>query len=1121
MTMRLDIVTNDAGDLVRREHARDLGAGVVVSIYRLAKLAQMHDLSNQAFVRQLEQTTQSIHDYCLRAGSNLNILCAQKAVFVAGQLLKGSRTVYEQAIELGEILEWCGGSELVVMRDITQEEMLAFAEAISQATRNERGRFRSPSPKIRIRQVDDNARLRGLEIESLNPEQRIVRTYASAVVIMRRFFEDLHASRYVLPPRIKRIAQSLVDLSEAATAAFLGVTEARNANHDDAGKAVNTAILAVAMARELNEERVTLAQIAMAAMMHDVGRPRAAAVGAVPGMPQMPGVMSLSEEQEDRLAGGTAAVLTALGRVNEPSITRTVVAFEALWLRRQQWIGPVYRGARAPTLHAKIVTVARRYNDLMTPEPGLPPRTADFAVATLSEELKEPADKTVLRMLVAALGLLPVGTVVQLSTGEVCEVVPRAEPGPPDRPKMRVALDAQGGVVSSFAEIDLAREPERRILRVMSVDGWKKGLETKHQEGETSSAPPSAQSGSGLRTAQEYSSPSRSVVSPSRGTPQPSTASGPQAASGDGSPPSMSSISSAASVQSLGSSPSAVAEAMGKMINETLKTDARLPVASIAPISVRSKPPDDARTIMQESPFAENDNPSSMRLPLAELATAEAPALGEATARGSLEATPLAHVLVYMLDHALSGSVVFNAAEGDHVMYFSSGVPAKARLAMSGSLLGEELAEMGALAPGRLDEIAEGARRLDLLFGEYCVGHNLVSRDTLERALEAQLIRTVSSLANLAPNTTYAYYRDANHLDGWGGFELTLAGPLNAILATVRVWHDRARVRATLARIGKHPLVFHDDADLEKLRPNDAEQAVLDAIVTKRCSLPQLFQMRVADEDSVSSVVYTLAVTRQFAFKGQKKAPMAARPRVTVTPPASQGRVPVSLRPVPWQGSPPTSPKPPRPASTAPLAPVNGAHAIGPSSAGAIATKVESSPELELEIDVEMPASSSSDDVGAEHAADSRERGPMPVAADVGLSSEAGAERALEAMTNFRLAETALQRGDMQLAERLAKKAAEGEPEQAEYVALYAWIGAMGGSANQVAEAIDTISRVLREDPTCERAYVYRGKLHKRASKTKEALQDFEAVLKMNPKHREAASEVRLLRMHSGKPKTS
>jgi hypothetical protein len=78
MTMRLDIVTNDAGELVRREHARDLGAGVVVAIYRLAKLAMMHDLTNQAFIRQLEQTHQMMTEYCLRSGAHINVLFAHK-----------------------------------------------------------------------------------------------------------------------------------------------------------------------------------------------------------------------------------------------------------------------------------------------------------------------------------------------------------------------------------------------------------------------------------------------------------------------------------------------------------------------------------------------------------------------------------------------------------------------------------------------------------------------------------------------------------------------------------------------------------------------------------------------------------------------------------------------------------------------------------------------------------------------------------------------------------------------------------------------------------------------------------------------------------------------------------
>jgi hypothetical protein len=425
MTMRLDIVTNDAGELVRREHARELGAGVVVAIYRLAKLAQMHEHGNTAVVRQLEQTHQILGEYCLRAGTNVNVLFAHKAIFIAGQLLKGSRGTYESAAEFAEMMAWCGGSELSIARDVTQSELLAFAEAISVAMRGEKGKsFRSPSPKIKLRAVADAALSRGIDVERLPVDQRIVRTYATAVVILRRFYEDLNASKYVLPRRIKRVAQSLVDLSAGNTPAFLGVTESRNANHDAAGRAVNAAILAVSMARELTTDRATLVCIAMAAMMFDVGRPRAIALATAGGPRITQLVARLSEDGEDKLPNGTAAVLTALGRVNEPSITRTVITFEALWLRRASSLGPVYRGARAATLHARIVTMARRYNDLLTPEPGLAPPTPDAAIAQLDAEIAEPADRTVLRMLVAALGIFPTGTVVQLSSDEVGEVVP-------------------------------------------------------------------------------------------------------------------------------------------------------------------------------------------------------------------------------------------------------------------------------------------------------------------------------------------------------------------------------------------------------------------------------------------------------------------------------------------------------------------------------------------------------------------------------------------------------------------------------------------------------------------------------------------------------------------------
>lgn len=1122
MTMRLDIVTNDAGELVRREHARELGAGVVVALYRLAKLAQMHDLANLAFLRQLEQTGELIAEYTLRAGAALKVLFAHKATFVAGQLLKGNRGAYEAAAELGALFERLGGAELHVARDVTREDLLAFAEAVSALHRTgNAGQARMPA-RIQVRAVTDAARLRGIDLEDLTPDQRIVRAYASAVVVMRRFFEDLAASRYVLPRRIKRVAQSLVDLSDVKTASFLGVTEVRNANHDDAGRAVNTAILAVAIAREVTSHRPTLAQVAMAAMMHDVARPRALALAgaAEPSMPGMAGPSTLSEDQEDRLAAGAAAVLTALGRVNEPSIARTVLAFEALWLRRRTWLGPVYWGARPPTLHATIITVARRYNDLLTPEPGLEPPTTDYAVATLASELTEVQDRTVLRMLVSALGLLPTGTTVQLSTGEVADVI-RGAQRVGDKPRLRLLRTATGAPFEENVELELARDPSRVIQRVLSVDGWRRGLEqppAPEPDAEASSELPAPPPASGERwsrppgVAPSPSGPSWSVSGARARAP---SGAPPPSSGGRARPPSSPSWTS--SLPSMGfpppSSPPEQRSASGP------------PIAA----------PDADRTVFQP-----HGPPGvARRRAPAVAAPSRAP-----TARGKLASSPVPHVLVYMLDRELSGSVVFGASSDADTVAFASGVPVKARISAPAPLLGELLVEGGHLDGPAVHAALEGAHRLGVLLGEFLVGHEIVTRGALAEALEAQLLVKMAHLANLSPETEYAYYRDVDRLDGWGG-ECAVSHPLNPILASVRGFADRARLRAAVDRIGKHQLALHPGVSFDALATEGAEGAVIEALRERPMTLDELFGAELAPEGAIVSLVYVLAVTRHLAFSGKMKPPMgpAARDPAGVAGPAPGSARPRSTpaRRAPARSAPPPSPSAPprseraRPAPAAvplvrPVArPPHGPPRLDEDDVKTVAIASPRLPRVVRREATPLPLPSAPPPPSARprlsappppSAPPPSARPPLsvpppsaPVSGEDGFGvADSEAIAALEAMASFRLAESALQRDDVAAAEVYAAKAVAADPSEWDYVALLAWTRALRGDGALVDEAIRTLSKVLIEDPSNVRALYYRGKLLVRTNRLPEALIDFTELLSADPHHRDAQSEAQRLK---------
>lgn len=1081
----VDLVSNDAGEFVRREHARELGAGVVVGIHRLAKIAQLHDLSNQAFLRQLEQSHQTISDYCLRSGGNVNVLFAHRAVFVAGQLLKGSRGTYESAGELGELLQWCGGAELTITRDVTLDELRGFAEALSTALHTERGSFKSPTPHIRLRPVAEAARLRGLDLEKLSVEQRIVRSYANAIVILRRFYEDLAAGRMLLPQRVKRVAQNLVDLSDGSTAAFLGVTKMRNANTDEAGRAVNTAILCVLVARELTQDRAVLSQIAVSAMMHDAGRPRALANAQRAGGIGMVRAR-LSEEEEDRLPAGTAAVMTALGRLNEASIRRTVITFEALSLRRASSLGPLYGGARQATLHARIVMIARRYNDLMTPDPGLAAPAPDHAIARLAVELVDPADKTLLRALVHALGLYPIGTVLQLESGEVVESV-RSNGG--GLPVVRVAMDARGAVATQVVEMDLAQRPDLQIARVLSMDGWRKG------EGATDPADvaPDAPHPSTSRVQSRETSPPTVTGEPEYGAP-PSSQATPQPSS----PSRQSFVSkpsaSFSSVLTPGTSPSQVVDAV-------LQRAKMGPSASIVQPRAPAPPPtfvetDDGRTVLTASPYDE-----------AQEAAAGEGGRPPATAVGNVQATPVVHILVYVLEHRLAGSVEFRDPAGEcHVIHFARGAPIKVKTGNRVAPLAKELVLAGVVTEEVAAVAVMEAKAAGQRLGEYLVGQGRLREGDLQLALTRHMRKKLAAIVNLAPQTTYAFYKDLCLVDDESEIDIE---PLGTILSVVRAWHDRVRIRATLQRIGGQLMQLHPESTIDSVELTEQEALVLRVMRENQITLAELFRVKGLDEEAVATLAYTLAVTRHVLLPGQRGGPMAvgtgtpepAEPLRTIhtQTPASVRGVP-SARPAagarparPPSPSVHDEPAPPvsvRVAPSKPLPPVNQAPPA-------------SSREAQVPPSVDQAPPVSSRSAQAQPPAD--DAPPSSVAQPVSSSS-----RSPEALRELRGAEQALQRKDIPGAEHLLQRAMQLDPDDPTIAAFHAWVLVMSGKQS-AADGIAMLTQLLSRRPDCTRAHLFRAKLLKRENKLREAATDFDQVLKNDPNNKEAKGELKLL----------
>jgi tetratricopeptide (TPR) repeat protein len=134
---------------------------------------------------------------------------------------------------------------------------------------------------------------------------------------------------------------------------------------------------------------------------------------------------------------------------------------------------------------------------------------------------------------------------------------------------------------------------------------------------------------------------------------------------------------------------------------------------------------------------------------------------------------------------------------------------------------------------------------------------------------------------------------------------------------------------------------------------------------------------------------------------------------------------------------------------------------------------------------------------------------------------EAQAEilRVVEASTNFQKAEICLKRNDFAQAEEYCKKAISGDAKQADYHSLLAWLLAMkpqGQTAAATEARIDDLTRAIKMNKMCERAYFYRGMLYKRLRRDDKAVRDFRRAFELNPRNIDAQREVRIFEMRRG-----
>jgi hypothetical protein len=511
------------------------------------------------------------------------------------------------------------------------------------------------------------------------------------------------------------------------------------------------------------------------------------------------------------------------------------------------------------------------------------------------------------------------------------------------------------------------------------------------------------------------------------------------------------------------------------------------------------------------------------------------------------------HLLIYALERKLEGTIEVAAPDARKAqMVFRGGQPAKVRADDASLFLGRVLVELGHLPEAELTRalaqqatMTGGSRPL---LGDLLVASGVIDPAQRDAGLREQMGRALRYVAAMPGETSYAFYSDFDGLQGWGAGDAPGVDPLPMLWRILREVAPRSHVDAAIERIGQSPLRLVRSPQLDRLDLGLAQRSAAEATRGHPATALELARTSQLPPDDARLFVYLLLVTKQVDVLPPAQA-ARAETKTAASPPAP----PVAAAPPTAQSSAPPPPlklpDPPPGLSAEHTARwqeiLDRARRIDRSdyfamleiARDATPQEVQSAflalakrwhpdrlpPELAPVRDACSRVFARMNEAHASLADEERRTRYMRLMADGSGSPEMQEQvaRVIDGASKFQKAEVCFKRQDYAQAEQFCRRALKADPTQPDYHAMHAWLLSLKPeyqAPDKVIECIGELDKAIAMSDRCERAFFWRGMLHKRLGKHQMAQRDFKRTVEINPRNIDAAREVRLYQMRGGAP---
>lgn len=356
-----------------------------------------------------------------------------------------ARALQDHGIGAVEILpgiersEWAPFTSMLLRKPGGEDPFAAFMDRIAGA----------PVHHIDLRPERD-AQEPEKDEEALTAAKR---TYAQSVQVAKDALGDVRLGKAVNVRKVKRAVQGIVDQVLSNENSMVTMTTLRDFDEYTFTHCVNVCIFSVIIGQRLGLEKLHLYDLGLGALFHDVGKQRVDY-----DIINKPGGLTDEEwlELKEHTTEGLLCLFKMHGFADVP-YRQMLMAYEH-HMKMDLTGYPSNKRTREPTLFSRIVSVADAFDaGTSVRSYQYNPWPPDAVLREMRDNPKRGFDPLLVKALITATGVYPVGTLVILDTHELA-VVSEVNKNPDllHRPKVKVISDAMGVPLSDAVTLDLA-----------------------------------------------------------------------------------------------------------------------------------------------------------------------------------------------------------------------------------------------------------------------------------------------------------------------------------------------------------------------------------------------------------------------------------------------------------------------------------------------------------------------------------------------------------------------------------------------------------------------------------------------------------------------------------------